>query len=324
MHTFQRFRRLRKSPYLLDLFQETRLHTHDLIYPLFIRSGDGGKRAIQSMPGQYQLTMKDLDEELREIDRLQIRAVMPFGIPAFKDGTGTEVLQADSLMVQAIKKIKDIVPHMTVIPDLCLCDYTEHGHCGPLDEKTGRTDNDKTLAFLQKAAVYFAEAGADVLAPSGMMDGAVLSIRYALDESGFSETGIMHHTAKYASSFFGPFREALECGLKSGDRKGHQINPANGREALAELQCDIQEGVDIVLVKPASLYLDIIKLFHQECSLPIAAYHVSGEYAMLHAAAQNGWIDLRKCTLEALTAIKRAGAQTIITYSAKDVARYLQ
>lgn len=321
---FHRMRRLRKSSSLLDLMQETRLHTSDMVFPLFIKSTKGQKTAIQSMPGQFQITLEDLEEEIKEIDRLNIRAVMPFGIPAFKDNQGSEVLEPNSLMVQAIKRIKDIAPHMTVIPDLCLCDYTAHGHCGPIDSHTGRTLNDKTLELLQKSAVLFSDAGADMLAPSGMMDGAVKAIRYALDECGHSEVGLMHHTAKYASSFFGPFREALECGLESGDRKSHQINPGNSREALTEMQNDIAEGVDIILVKPATLYLDIIKLFQQESSLPVAAYHVSGEYAMLHAAARNGWMDLKNCTLEALTSIKRAGAQIIITYSAKDAARYLQ
>jgi len=320
---FHRMRRLRKSPAILDIMSETKLHTDNLIFPLFVRSGSGPKRAIKSMPGQFQITVEDLKAELNELKQLKIKAVMPFGIPAFKDDSGSEVIQSDSLMVDVIKRIKDLAPEMTVIPDLCLCDYTTHGHCGPIDAHNGRTQNDKTLSLLQKAAVYFAEAGADMLAPSGMMDGAVQAVRSALDETGFSEIAIMHHTAKYASSFFGPFREALECGLESGDRKSHQMHPGNTREALSELSSDIEEGVDIVMVKPATLYLDIIKLYSQQCSLPVAAYHVSGEYAMLHAAAQNGWMDLQKCTLEALTSIKRAGAQLIITYSAKDAARFL-
>lgn len=321
---FHRMRRLRTSPFILDAFSETRLHTDNLIFPLFIRSGSEPKRAIQSMPGQFQITVEDLKEEIRELKSLGIKTVMPFGIPAFKDDVGSEVLSSDSLMVETIKRIKDLAPEMTVFPDLCLCDYTRHGHCGPLDVHTGRTQNDRTLTLLQKAAVFFCEAGADMLAPSGMMDGAVQAVRKALDETGFSEIAIMHHTAKYASSYFGPFREALECGLETGDRKSHQINPANTREALSELKNDIEEGVDIVMVKPATLYLDIIKLFQQECSLPVAAYHVSGEYDMLHAAARNGWIDLEKCTLEALTSIRRAGAQLIATYSAKDAARALR
>ena len=325
-------RRLRLSSALRGMLRETVLSPQDFIYPLFVRHGENIQGEILSMPGQYQWSVDLLHKQAEEIARLGIPAVILFGLPEGKDPIGVENYAPDGIIQQAIQQIKDAVPELIIVTDVCLCEYTDHGHCGLLNAgedlhphlPEGYVLNDPTLDVLGKVAVSHAEAGADIVAPSGMMDGMVGAIRAALDNSGFEQTPILSYAVKYASSFYGPFREAAQGAPKFGDRKSHQMDPANAREALREAALDVAEGADMLMVKPALPYLDIIHQVHDSFpGLPMAAYNVSGEYAMLKAAAANGWLDERSAVLEALTAIKRAGADLIVTYHAKDAARWL-
>jgi porphobilinogen synthase len=327
-------RRLRLSASMRRMVQETRLDPADLIYPLFIRPGDGIRQPIKSMPGQAQLSIDTAIEEVREAASLGIPAVILFGIPAEKDSYGSENYNPHGIIPDAIRAIKAAVPEMVVISDMCFCEYTDHGHCGIINTPEdgihynphlpeGYVLNDPTLDLLERASVIHAEAGADIIAPSGMMDGMISAIRGALDQHGFEHVAVMSYAAKYASGFYGPFREAAESPPSFGDRSQYQMNPANRREAMKEVALDVAEGADILMVKPALPYLDVLSDVRASFNLPVAAYQVSGEYAMLHAAAQNGWLDLRRCALESLISIKRAGADMIITYFAKDVAKWL-
>jgi porphobilinogen synthase len=318
---FRRFRRLRRTEALRSLVRETDLHPSHFIYPLFVAHGRGLKQEISSMPGQFRLSPDMLAQEARELRELGIRAVILFGIPAHKDEEGSEAYHPHGIVQQAIKALKEADPEMLVITDVCLCEYTSHGHCGVIVE--GEVDNDRTLPLLARMAVSHAASGADMVAPSDMMDGRVKAIRRALDEAGYTHIPIMAYSAKTASAFYGPFREAVESAPQFGDRRGYQMDPANAREALRELAEDIAEGADIVMVKPALPNLDIIARARQLFQVPIAAYNVSGEYSMVKAAARLGWLDERRVTLEVLTSIRRAGADIIITYHAKEVARWL-
>ncbi len=314
-------RRLRRTPAIRQMVRETTLSADDFIYPLFVRHGRDVRREIPSMPGQYQWSVDRLPAEIEEVARLGIPAVIPFGIPATKDAIGSENFAPDGIVQRAIRVIKETVPEMVVITDVCMCEYTDHGHCGIVED--GRILNDPTLEILGRVAVSHAEAGADMVAPSGMMDGMVGAIRQALDEAGFPEVGILSYAVKYASAFYGPFRDAAESPPKFGDRKSHQMDPANMREAIREVELDIAEGADILMVKPALPYLDVIRVVRDNFPLPLAAYNVSGEYAMIKAAAAREWIDERRVVLETLTAIRRAGADLIITYHAADAAQWL-
>jgi len=322
-----RLRRLRRTPALRRMVRETHLSADDFIYPLFVTHGHDVQREIPSMPGQYQWSVDRLPAEAEEIARLGIPAVILFGIPATKDAIGSENFAPDGIVQQAIRAIKDAVPELVVITDVCMCEYTDHGHCGIVKRGVGETDfvidNDETLEILGRVAVSHAEAGADIVAPSGMMDGMVAAIRQALDEAGFPEVAILSYAAKYASAFYGPFRDAAESPPRFGDRRSHQMDPANAREALREVALDVAEGADMIMVKPALAYLDVIRAVRERFDLPLAAYNVSGEYAMVKAAGRNGWIDERAVTLEVLTGIKRAGADLILTYFAKEVAGWL-
>ena len=319
--TFSRFRRLRSNEALRGLISETRLSAEDFVYPLFVVHGTGARNAIPSMPGQAQLSVDQLPAEAQELRALGIPAVLLFGIPASKDEQASEAYAADGIVQQAVRALKQADPALLVITDVCLCEYTSHGHCGIV--RDGDVDNDATLPLLAQTALSHARAGADMVAPSAMMDGQVAAIRQALDENGFAQTPIMAYAAKYASAFYGPFREAAESAPQFGDRCGYQMDPANAREALREIEGDAAEGADIVMVKPALAYLDVLARARQRFDLPLAAYNVSGEYAMIKAAAANGWLDERRVVLEVLTAIKRAGADVVITYHAKDAARWL-
>ena len=316
-------RRLRHTPTLRRLVRETTLAPEDFIYPLFVQHGRDVRLPIGSMPGQFRYSIDQLAGEVEAIAALGIGAVLLFGIPAAKDPIGLENFAEDGIVQQAIRAIKEAVPKLLVVTDVCLCEYTDHGHCGLLDER-GYVLNDETLAILSKTAVSHARSGADVVAPSGMMDGMVAAIRAALDEQGFSQLPIMSYAVKYASSFYGPFREAAEGAPQFGDRKSHQMDPANVREALREAALDVAEGADFLMVKPALPYLDVIRQVRDRFpDLPLVAYNVSGEYAMIIAAAANGWLDEQKVVLETLLGIKRAGADLIITYHARDAARWL-
>ncbi|NOZ26714.1 MAG: porphobilinogen synthase [Chloroflexi bacterium] len=328
-------RRLRLSAAMRRMVRETTLAPDDFIYPLFVRHGRDIQQPVASMPGVYQWSVDRLPAEAESIARLGIPAVILFGIPARKDATGSENYDPDGIVPQAIRAIKAAVPELIVISDMCFCEYTDHGHCGlinpgPGDETRvaalpeGYLLNDPTLELLGRASVVHAEAGADIIAPSGMLDGMVGAIRQALDEAGFAHVPIMSYAAKYASSFYGPFRDAAESPPAFGDRSQYQMDPANAREALKECALDVVEGADILMVKPALPYLDIIRAVRERFDLPVAAYQVSGEYSMIKAAAANGWLDERRVALEALTAIKRAGADMILTYFAKDAAKWLR
>ena len=319
---FARFRRLRRSAALRRLVRETRLSPADFVYPLFVVHGQDVREEIPSMPGQHHLSLDRLADEANELRSLGVRAVLLFGLPADKDEAGSEAYADEGIVQQAVRVLKSADPELVVITDVCLCEYTSHGHCGVI--VNGEVDNDASLELLARTAVSHARAGADLVAPSDMMDGRVAAIRVALDADGFTNTPIMSYAAKYASAFYGPFREAVESTPQFGDRRGYQMDSANAREALREIEADIAEGADIVMVKPALPYLDVLSQARQRFDLPLAAYNVSGEYAMLHAAARNGWLDLRASVLEALTSIKRAGADIIITYHAKEAARWLQ
>jgi porphobilinogen synthase len=321
LEQLRRFRRLRGNEALRRLVRETRLSAEDFVYPLFVVHGTGVRNAIPSMPGQAQLSVDQLPAEARELRALGIPAVLLFGIPASKDEQASEAYAPDGIVQQAVRALRQADPNLLVITDVCLCEYTSHGHCGIIRE--GDVDNDATLPLLARTALSHAEAGAGMVAPSAMMDGQVAAIRQALDEVGFANTPIMAYSAKYASAFYGPFREAAESTPQFGDRCSYQMDPANAREALREIEADIAEGADIVMVKPALAYLDVLARARERFDAPLAAYNVSGEYAMIKAAAANGWLDERRVTLETLTAIKRAGADIIITYHAKDAARWL-
>jgi porphobilinogen synthase len=321
----QRPRRLRRTPALRRMVRETTLSVDHLIAPLFIAAGSGIVRPIRSMPGHAQLSVDQLDLEINEIAELQIPAVLLFGIPAHKDPIGSSGWDPEGPVPQAIRAIKQRAPQLTVIADVCVCEYTSHGHCGILAETPGSGDvlNDPTLDILARCAVAYADAGADIVAPSAMMDGQVAAIRSALDAAGHTQVAILSYAAKFASAFYGPFREAAESTPAFGDRRAYQMDPANGREALREVDLDVAEGADMIMVKPAGAYLDIISAVRQRYHLPLAAYQVSGEYAMIKAAAQLGWLDERRAALESLIAIRRAGADMIITYFAKDAARWI-
>ncbi len=321
-----RMRRLRQHPALRELIRETELSVRDLILPLFVRHGTNTRQPINSMPGHDQISVDLLAEEVKTIVDFGIPGVILFGIPPWKDMTGSAASRDDGVVQQAIRKIKAAAPDLLVITDLCFCEYTDHGHCGVLVDRGGHSDvdNDATLELLTQQAVSHAKAGADVIAPSGMMDGMVAAIRRGLDAARFDHVPILSYAAKYASAFYGPFREAAESTPQFGDRRSYQMDPANAREALREVALDLAEGADLIMVKPALSYLDVIcrvKAAHPE--VPLCAYNVSGEYSMVKAAAANGWLDEQRTTLEILTSIKRAGADMIITYSAKDVATWL-
>ena len=316
-----RGRRLRKNENFRRLVRETRLSVDDLVYPLFAVPGKGVKKPIGSMPGQFQMSADNIAKEAREAYRMGIGAILLFGIPSKKDEQGTGAFARDGIVQQTIKRVKNEVPELLVITDVCLCEYTSHGHCGIIDK--GVVQNDLTLEVLAETAVSQVKAGADMVAPSAMMDGQILAIREALDESSFDDVPVMAYGAKYASSFYGPFREAAESAPQFGDRRAYQMDPANADEAIREISLDVNEGADIIMVKPALPYLDIISRARQEFDLPLAAYNVSGEYAMLKAAGQLGWLDEEKSMMESLVAIKRAGADILITYWAKDVAGVL-
>jgi len=314
-------RRLRRTENIRSLVRETHLTVNDLIYPLFICEGKNVKQEIRSMPEVYRFSIDKALEEIKEATQLGIKAVLLFGIPDKKDEVGTSAYIENGIIQKAVRAIKDKFPELIVITDVCLCEYTSHGHCGII--KNGEVDNDLTLEVLAKIAVSHAKAGADIVAPSDMMDGRVERIRSALDEAGFSHVAIMSYAVKYCSAFYGPFREAAESAPKFGDRRSYQMDPANSREALREASLDIEEGADIIMVKPAMPYLDIIKMLRNEFNYPIAAYQVSGEYAMIKAAAKLGWLDEEKILWESLISIKRAGADLIITYFAKKIAEKL-
>ncbi|MBC1688046.1 porphobilinogen synthase [Listeria welshimeri] len=318
---FDRHRRLRKNKTMRDLVRETVLHTDDLIYPIFVKDGTESKTEVVSMPGVFQFPLHELEEEMRTVESLGIKAVILFGIPAEKDAVGTQAYHDHGIIQEATKLIKNNHPEIIVVADTCLCEFTDHGHCGVIGN--GEILNDESLELLKKTAVSQASAGADIIAPSNMMDGFVQVIREGLDEAGFYDIPIMSYAVKYASAFYGPFRDAAGSAPQFGDRKSYQMDPANREEALREAISDEKEGADFLIVKPSLSYLDIMRDVKNNTNLPVVAYNVSGEYAMVKAAAQNGWIDEEKIVLEMLTSMKRAGATLIITYFAKDVSKYL-
>jgi len=316
-------RRLRRTPALRDLVRETTLEPKNLVAPLFLKEGTEDRSPIGSMPGQYQHTLESLLKEAREIHARGVIGFVLFGVPARKDPEGSEAWSSEGVAQRGLRAMREeLGDEAVLVSDLCLDEYTDHGHCGVLDE-SGRVDNDRTVELYRKIAISQAAAGADLVAPSGMMDGQVAAIRDSLDSEGFAETGILAYAAKFASTFYGPFRDAAECAPQFGDRKGYQMDPANPDEALREIRADVEEGADIVMVKPALPYLDVIRRARDEVSVPVAAYNVSGEYAMVKAAAERGWLDERSAALEVLTAIRRAGADLILTYHAKDAADWL-
>jgi porphobilinogen synthase len=316
-----RLRRFRATPSLRALVRETTLGPGDLVAPLFVCHGEGIRRPIGSMPGQAQLSVDEAVKEARELADLGIGGIILFGLPSKKDPIGSEAYAKDGIVPWALRAVKAAVPELVLWADVCLCEYTDHGHCGVL--RGEQVDNDQTLPLLAKAAVAYAEAGADVVAPSDMMDGRVGAIRRALDEANLPDTPIVSYAAKYASAFYGPFREAAESAPRFGDRRGYQMDPSNSNEALREVALDLQEGADMVMVKPALPYLDVIRRVKEHFGVPVAAYNVSGEYSMLKAAAERGWLDGERAALEALTAIRRAGADVILTYHAKEIAPLL-
>lgn len=317
-----RARRLRRTETLRSMVREVQLDVHDFILPFFAHHGKGVKNALPSMPGHFQLSPDMLIKELREPAERGIPAILLFGIPEKKDAVGSDCYSKNGIVQNAVRRIKDAYPELVVITDVCLCEYTDHGHCGVIRNKD--VDNDLTLDLLAKSAVSHAQAGADIIAPSDMMDGRVAAIREALDEAGFEMIPILAYSAKYASGFYGPFRDAAQSAPQFGDRRSYQMDPANSDEALREVSMDVEEGADMIMVKPALPYLDVIWRVRNTFDLPLAAYNVSGEFAMIKAAAQNGWIDGDRCMMEALTSIKRAGADMIISYHALEAARILQ
>lgn len=312
---------MRKTSTLRAIFRETSLNKADLIYPLFIVEGENFKKEISSMPGQYQMSIDNILTECSELTELGIGSILLFGIPAEKDEVGSGAYASDGIIQKAVRAIKSEFPDMLVITDVCLCEYTSHGHCGVVED--GYVNNDKTLELLVRESVSHAEAGADVIAPSDMMDGRVAAIRKGLDDAGFVDTPIMAYSAKYSSAFYGPFREAAESAPQFGDRKTYQMDFGNSDEAMSEIALDIAEGADIVMVKPALSYLDVIRRTKDNFNIPIAAYNVSGEFSMVKAAADRGWLDGERVMIEVLTSIKRAGADVIITYFAKEAARII-
>ena len=316
-----RLRRLRNTAPLRAIVRETKLTTEDLIYPIFVTHGRDLRKEVTSMPGIYHLSLDNLLDEAAEIKELGIPGVLLFGLPRQKDSLGSEAYEEHGIVQEAIHVIKQAIPDLLVITDVCLCQYTDHGHCGVLNG--GHVDNDRTLELYSRTAISHAKAGADIIAPSGMMDGEIKAIRATLDHGGFNHTPIMAYSAKHASSFYGPFRLAASSAPQFGDRLSYQMDPANGRMALRELQADIDEGADIIMVKPALSYLDVIARARDRFDYPIAAYNVSGEYSMVKAAAENEWIHEEAVVLEILTSIKRAGADIVVTYHAKQAARWL-
>ncbi|MDK2990862.1 MAG: porphobilinogen synthase [Clostridiales bacterium] len=321
MDILYRPRRLRQNDAIRALVRETELNVHDLIYPIFVMHGMNTQEGIQSMPGIYRYSIDRLMEEVEDIVKFGIPGILIFGLPEHKDAVGSEAYADDGIVQEAVKAIKGRFPSLLVITDVCLCEYTDHGHCGIV--KDGIVDNDASAELIARTALSHARAGADIVAPSDMMDGRIGAVRKALDQNGYQHISIMAYSAKYASAFYGPFREAAQSAPQFGDRRSYQMDPANAREALREVKLDIQEGADVVMVKPALSYLDIIHAVKQRFDVPLAAYNVSGEYAMIKAASANGWMDEHNAALEALTSIKRAGADIIITYFAKDVAKWL-
>ncbi|PFG14116.1 porphobilinogen synthase [Bacillus sp. es.036] len=318
---FHRHRRLRRSESMRSLVRETYLHKEDFIYPIFAVEEENVKREIPSMPGVYHYSLDRLNEEVREVVDLGIKSVMIFGVPNHKDAVGSEAYCDTGIVQKAIAQIKDEFPELTVIADTCLCQYTDHGHCGVIEN--GYVQNDESLELLTKTAISQAKAGADMIAPSNMMDGFVAAIRHGLDEAGFVDVPIMSYAVKFSSAFYGPFRDAAHSTPQFGDRKTYQMDPANRLEAIREAESDIEEGADFLMVKPALSYLDIIRELKDRFPLPMVAYNVSGEYSMIKAASQNGWLNEEEVVLEKLTSMKRAGADLIITYFAKDAARWL-
>jgi porphobilinogen synthase len=322
MFPIARPRRLRRTAAIRDLVRETALDARDFIYPLFVRHGDGVKREIASMPGNYHLSVDRLVEEVGGAMEDGVRSVILFGLPDKKDATGSEAWDDEAAVQTAVRRLKADFPELIVVTDVCLCEYTSHGHCGVIEDET--VANDKTLELLARAAVSHARAGADIVAPSDMMDGRVGAIRQRLEDEGFAEVTIMSYAAKYASAFYGPFREAAESAPQFGDRRAYQMDPANTDEALVEVGLDLEEGADIVMVKPALAYLDVIRRVKETYGLPLAAYNVSGEFSMLMAAVERGWLERERTILEVLTSIKRAGADIILTYHAREAARLLR
>jgi porphobilinogen synthase len=319
----QRLRRTRRTGALRGLVRETRLSPSDLVYPIFVTVGEDVRNPVSSMPGVFQLSINHAVAEAKRAHDLEVPAVLLFGIPDTKDEAASGAYDPEGIVQLATRAIKDAVPELVVITDVCLCEYTSHGHCGVVERETGEVLNDVSLELIARTAASHAEAGADVVAPSDMMDGRVAAVRSELDNEGFQNTLILAYAAKYASAFYGPFREAAESAPAFGDRRSYQMDPANAREALLEVELDIEEGADIVMVKPALPYLDVLRRVKETTNLPVAAYCVSGEYAMIKAAARNGWLDEKTAVLEALTGVKRAGADIIVTYHAPDVARWL-
>lgn len=323
-----RNRRLRGSAAFRNLVRETQLTTNDFIYPIFVTEGSGVKEEIGSMPGVYHWSLDLLEQEIHEIAGLGIQAILLFGVPDHKDEVGSEAYGNNSIVQRATRKIKEWEPDLLIVADTCLCQFTSTGHCGVIrrDEQTGRADvdNDASLELLVKTAVSQAEAGADIIAPSNMMDGFVQAIRGGLDEAGFEHVPIMSYSVKYASAYYGPFRDAAHSAPQFGDRKTYQMDPANVREALREAESDVVEGADMLMVKPALAYLDVVRMLKEQFDLPLVAYNVSAEYSMVKAAARNGWLDEKAIVLETLLGMKRAGADMIITYFAKDAARWLR
>lgn len=320
---FDRHRRLRSSKSMRNLVRETHVNKEDLIYPIFVVERDNVKEEIKSLPGVYQLSLNVLDEEIKEAYDLGIRGVMFFGVPNEKDAIGTGAYDHNGIVQEATRKAKAMYDDLLVVADTCLCEYTDHGHCGVINEQTKDVDNDKSLPLLVKTAISQVEAGADIIAPSNMMDGFVAEIRAGLDDAGYYNVPIMSYGIKYASSFFGPFHDAAESTPQFGDRKTYQMDPANRREALRELDSDLREGADMMIVKPALSFLDIIRDVRNTTNVPVVAYNVSGEYSMTKAASLNGWIDEKAVVMEQMTSMKRAGADMIITYFSKDICRYL-
>ncbi len=317
-----RMRRLRRSASLRSMVRETRLDPSGFILPLFVRPGRGERREISSMPGNFQLSVDEIAKEAARAHARGVGGIILFGIPETKDATGSSSFSDEGVVQQAVRAVKETSPDLVVITDVCMCEYTDHGHCGVIED--GDVANDPTLELLARQAVSHARAGADMVAPSDMMDGRVAAIRGGLDQEGYPDTPILSYAAKYASGFYGPFREAAESAPQFGDRRSYQMDPANAREALREMALDVAEGADIIMVKPAMPYLDIIHAARQEFSLPVAAYQVSGEFSMIVAAVERGWLDRRKVVLESLTSIRRAGAGILLTYFATEAAEYLQ
>lgn len=323
MYPISRLRRLRMTPNLRALVRETALEPADFIAPLFVVHGSGIREEIKTMPGQYRLSVDELVKECEGLYRVGVLSVMLFGIPEHKDHTGSEAYSHNGIVQQGIRALKAALPDLIVIADICMCEYTDHGHCGILHDHY-TVDNDATLPYLCRQAVSFAEAGADIVAPSDMMDGRIAAMRQALDEAGYEQLPIMSYAAKFSSAFYGPFRDAADSAPSFGDRRSYQMDPANIREAMREIEGDIAEGADIVMVKPALPYLDVIRWARDRYDLPLAAYQVSGEYAMIQAAGLNGWIDRERIMMESLLSIKRAGADLILTYFAREAAELLR